>query len=230
MDVLAHRALATRPVEHALGRQRDRPHRARRRMDAIVRVDAVSDPSEHPLRAVRSRRKLGFRQLLTDLRRLLESRYAPHWLRGRDASRAQRHLLVRARECSRFRGAVGALVVPAPGRGDRGGSGDRVAGRSQPDHLSAGEPRDLRPVREMRESWPVLDPRASRRSFAASSPRACASIHAPAIACRSLDPNVERAANHASAPLVSWGRAYRSDRTPGASRLEGVALALALTV
>jgi hypothetical protein len=42
------------------------------------------------------------------------------------------------------------LVVPAPGRGDRGGSSDRVAGRSepQPDHLSAGEPRDLRPVRE----------------------------------------------------------------------------------
>jgi hypothetical protein len=101
--------------------------------------------------------------LLTGLRRVLESRYAPpHRVLGRGAPCARRHVLVRTREQSRFRRAVGALVVPDPDRGDRGGSSDRMALRStpQPDVLrsqrrhrgfelrSRAEPRVLRAVVE----------------------------------------------------------------------------------
>jgi hypothetical protein len=86
----------------------------------------------------------GARTALTDLQRLLESRHAARWLRGGNRLSAYRNLLVRAREYTRFRGAVGALVVPPPARGDRGGSGDRVVGRAEPDHLTAQEPRGPR--------------------------------------------------------------------------------------
>jgi hypothetical protein len=122
---------------------------------AIAGTDARTDACHRPRR--RGFRWIGtlaqtrsgfvasprFGQSLTGLRRLLESRYAPRWLRGWDALGARRHLLVRAREHSRFRGALGALVVPAPGRGDRGGYRDRVAGRAEPGHVKAQEARDL---------------------------------------------------------------------------------------
>jgi hypothetical protein len=82
----------------------------------------------------------------------------------------------------------------------------------------------------MRDSWPVLDPRASRPS---SRRERSESLREPKRAGDRLpvfEGNVERAASHAWAPLVSSGRAYRSDRTAGASRFEGVVVALVLTV
>jgi hypothetical protein len=45
-----------------------------------------------------------------------------------------------------------------------------------------------------------------------------------------FNPKIELAANHAWVLLVSSGRTYRSDRTPGACRFDGVVVALALTV
>ena len=75
---------------------------------------------------------------LTDLRRLLESRYASHRLRGRGAVGARRHFLGWTRKRSRFRRAVGALVVPAPCRGHRGGCRHRLGSGSEchPNHLT----------------------------------------------------------------------------------------------
>jgi hypothetical protein len=88
---------------------------------------AGMSPPRRPAARDTSHNSAVSRQLLTSDDRFIESRYAPHWLRGRNVLGARRNVLVWTGEHPWSRGAVGALVVSDPGRGDRGGPDHRLA-------------------------------------------------------------------------------------------------------